>query len=141
MVIGAVFCVPMQQLIYASRPFGYDAQTLAGILSVSRTRNVQCDITGALICRQDIYLQLLEGPTGLVENTFERILRDDRHTEIMMLVRSKIEDRLFPQWAMKHDPARSWLWSPDEIAAGALKTASAREVRSVFLRSANDPLS
>ncbi len=74
--------MPMQQLIYASRPFGYGVQALAGILSMSRVRNSQNDITGALICRQDIYLQLLEGPTGLVETTFERILRDDRHTEI-----------------------------------------------------------
>lgn len=133
--------MPMQQLMYASRPFGYSVQALAGILSVSRVRNSQNDITGALICRQDIYLQLLEGPTGLVETTFERILRDDRHTEIKLLVRSKIEDRLFPQWAMKHDPAESWLWTPDQIADGALAAANAREVRSVFLRSVNDPRS
>lgn len=130
--------MPMQQLIYASRPFGYDAQMLAGILAVSRVKNAQSDITGALICRPDIYLQLLEGPTGKVETTFERICRDDRHTEVQLLTRSKIEDRLFPNWAMKHDPARSWLWTREEINDGALERASAREVRSIFLRSANE---
>lgn len=131
--------MPMQQLIYASRPFGYDTAALAGILSASRVRNAQNDITGALICRSDIYLQLLEGPVGKVENTFERILTDDRHVEVQVLVRSQIDDRLFPEWAMRHDPAHSWMWTAEEVAKGALQQASARDVRAVFLRLANQP--
>ncbi|MGA9409870.1 MAG: BLUF domain-containing protein [Roseobacter sp.] len=129
--------MPMQQLIYASRPFGYDTATLAGILSISRVRNAQNDITGALICRSDIYLQLLEGPVGKVEKTYERILTDDRHVEMRVLVRSQVEDRLFPEWAMRHDPAHSWMWTAKEVANGALDRASARDVRAVFLRLAN----
>lgn len=131
--------MPMQQLIYASRPFGYDTAALAGIFSVSRVLNAQNDITGALICRSDIYLQLLEGPVGKVENTYERIVNDDRHVEVKVLVRSRIQDRLFPEWAMRHDPAQSWMWSAKEIANGALDNASARDVRSVFVRLANQP--
>ncbi|WP_227268884.1 BLUF domain-containing protein [Roseobacter weihaiensis] len=128
----------MQQLIYASRPFGYDSSILANILSVARLRNAQNDITGALICRQDIYLQLLEGPEGQVESTFDKISEDDRHIELTLLVRCHVEDRLFPQWAMKHDPARSWMWSPKEIQEGVQFRASAQAVRSIFLRS-TDP--
>jgi hypothetical protein len=127
----------MQQVIYASRPFGYDASVLAGILSVARTRNAQNDITGALICRSDLYLQLLEGPVGKIEDTLARIEEDDRHVEMRVLVRSTIQDRLFPEWAMRHDPVQSWMWTADQIAAGALDRVSAREVRSVFLRLAN----
>jgi len=129
--------MPMQQLIYASRPFGFDTSVLASILAESRVRNAQNDITGALICRPDIYVQLLEGPTGKVENLFERILLDDRHTEVQVLVRARIEDRLFGDWAMKHDPAVTWLWMPEELRRGALESATAREISSVFLRSAN----
>ncbi len=129
----------MQQLVYASRPFGYDSSILAGILSVARVRNAQNDITGALICRADVYLQLLEGPEGKVERLVERISRDDRHTEMRVLLRAEVGDRLFPDWAMKHDPAQSWLWSPEEIARGALDAASPSAVRSVFVRSANQP--
>ncbi|MEM1073516.1 MAG: BLUF domain-containing protein [Pseudomonadota bacterium] len=129
----------MQQLIYASRPFGYDLSGLAGILSVSRVRNAQNDITGALVCRSDIFIQLLEGPVGKVENTFERICRDDRHVEVRLLVRSKIEDRLFPNWAMKHDPAHSWMWSAEDIRNGALERATTREIRAIFVRVANRP--
>lgn len=124
--------MPMQQLIYASRPFGYDAQGLASILANARLSNARNDITGALICRSDIYLQLLEGPVQKVEATFEKICEDDRHTEVRVLVRAPIEDRLFPDWTMRHDPARSWLWTRDEIHKGIMERASAREIRAVF---------
>lgn len=127
----------MQQLIYASRPFGFSFSVLARILSVARIKNAQYDITGALVCRPDIYIQLLEGPVGRVETLFDSICRDDRHVEVQVLVRAKIEDRLFPGWSMKHDPAVTWLWTPDELRQGALENASAREVRSVFVRVAN----
>lgn len=127
----------MQQIIYASRPFGFDASVLANILATARERNARSNVTGALICRPDIYIQLLEGPVGKVEDLFERIQRDDRHTDVQLLVRARIEDRLFPDWAMKHDPSVSWLWSKEEIDQGALRNVSARDVRSVFVRSAN----
>lgn len=126
----------MQQLIYASRPFGYDPAMLSAILATSRVRNAQLDITGALICRSDVFIQLLEGPVGKVETLFEKIEQDDRHVDVRVLVRGQVKDRLFPQWAMKHDPARSWLWTAEEIAGGALGRASAREVRGIFLRCA-----
>ena len=39
------------QLIYSSRPFGYDDLALTGILSTARRNNLRDGITGALICR------------------------------------------------------------------------------------------
>lgn len=127
----------MQQLIYMSRPFGFDAQTLAGILSTARLNNARNDVTGALICREDIYLQLLEGPAQKVEKTFEHISQDDRHVEVQVLVRCEVEDRLFPDWTMKHDPARSWLWTKDEIHGGVMNQLNPREIREVFLKLAH----
>ncbi|MFK7882033.1 BLUF domain-containing protein [Roseobacter sp.] len=125
----------MLQLIYVSRPFGYDLNMLASILATSRVRNAQSDVTGALICRSDIFLQLLEGPASQVEMTFKRICQDDRHVDIQRLVSQPVEDRMFGNWAMKHDPAESWLWSPGQIQDGALENASESEIRSIFERS------
>ncbi|MCV3272233.1 BLUF domain-containing protein [Roseobacter sinensis] len=124
------------QLIYTSRPFGYDLNVLANILATSRNRNARDDITGALICRPDVFLQLLEGPRAKVEATYARICEDDRHVEVTPLIAEETPDRLFPDWAMKHDPAVSWLWSPVEVHMGALHSASKLEVREVFVRSA-----
>lgn len=126
------------QLIYMSEPFGFDDGILNGILSISRRNNVRDGLTGALVCRRDIYLQLLEGPEAAVEATYARIKRDDRHLAIACLVAEPVEARLFPDWAMRDDPARSWLWSEAEIGAGALKAASPAEVRGVFERVARE---
>ncbi|MGZ2258937.1 BLUF domain-containing protein [Roseobacter sp. A03A-229] len=124
------------QLIYTSRPFGYDLTMLANILATSRSRNARNDITGALICRPDVFLQLLEGPEGKVQSTYARICEDDRHVEVTQLVSEAVPERLFPDWAMKHDPAVSWLWSPVEVHMGALHAASKVAIREVFVRSA-----
>jgi hypothetical protein len=129
------------QLIYASRPFGYDMAMLAGILMDARRCNTRDDVTGALICRADLYLQLLEGPEDVVEATYERIRRDDRHTEIRPLTRRKIgaDGRLFSNWAMRDDPAQSWIWTKAEVDEGAAERASEAEVVALFSRLAAMP--
>jgi hypothetical protein len=48
--------MPITQIIYASRPFGFDAALLAGILMDARRCNTRDGITGALICRDDLFL-------------------------------------------------------------------------------------
>jgi hypothetical protein len=129
----------LTQLVYASRPFGFDAAMLNGILSEARRLNPPNDVTGALICRADLYLQLLEGPKDAVKATFARIARDDRHLEVQRLVSRPIAQRLFPDWAMRDDPARSWMWTQQEVDNGALERATEEEVVAVFERLAKEP--
>lgn len=129
----------LTQLIYASRPFGFDDLALTGILSSARRNNIRDQITGALICREDLFLQLLEGQAEAVNEAFARIKRDDRHTDVVRLVSTDITDRLFPAWAMRHDPATSWMWTADQVTAGAVAAASEAEVIGVFRRLAGEP--
>jgi len=124
----------IRQLIYSSQPFGYGAAMLGGILVAARRNNHRDGLTGALICRHDIYLQLLEGPAAAVAAAFARIVRDDRHLDVVELRSTDVGDRLFPRWDMLDDPARSWLWSPAEIAGGAITAAPATAVVGVFER-------
>lgn len=128
----------LTQLIYVSRPFGFDTPTLNGILVDARRKNRQDDITGALICRSDIYLQLLEGPHAAIEAVYCRINADDRHLDIHRLLTTDVVDRLFPKWDMLDDPARSWLWSPQEVAAGDVAHASRTALLAVFERIARE---
>jgi Sensors of blue-light using FAD len=127
------------QLIYASRPFGFDDLMLTSILSTSRRNNERDGITGALVCREDLFLQMLEGKRDVVTSAFSRILRDDRHVEVANLWSGDIETRLFPEWSMRHDPARSWMWTMAEVAKGAVGGASMHEIRNVFDRLAKEP--
>jgi len=127
------------QLVYASKPFGFEAATLNAILSDARRLNPANAITGALICRDDLYLQLLEGPEPAVQATYARITEDDRHVEVQHLVTRPIEKRLFPDWAMRDDPARSWMWTREEVENGAIGGATEEEIVAVFERLAGEP--
>lgn len=122
------------QIAYASRPFGFDASILSSILLDARRLNARDDITGALIARHDLFLQMLEGPEAMVEACYQRICRDDRHLEITPLLRRSIDTRLFPRWAMRDDPAESWIWSMDEVKSGAVTRATEQGVSDIFER-------
>ena len=124
------------QLIYMSEPFGFDSGTLSAILSTARRKNARLGITGALICRQDIYLQLLEGEGAAIDALFDRIASDDRHLGVTLLSRADVEQRMFPEWAMLHDPEQTWLWAPDAVERGALRQATPAALQQVFARAA-----
>ncbi len=130
----------MKHLIYSSRPFGFDQNTLNGILVTSIDNNKKGHITGALICRSDLYLQYLEGPTVTIDQTFDKIKRDDRHVEVKILKEGMHSERLFPRWAMRDDPVRSWMWSREEVDKGALDTIDANEAYSIFARHSKELL-
>jgi len=122
------------QIIYASRPFGFDSAMLNGILSDARRNNQQNEVTGALICRAEAYLQLIEGPEMAVRGTFARIAKDDRHTDVNLLFGEPLTDRIFPYWAMRVDPAHTWMWTQEQVANGAIAAATRAEVLAVFDR-------
>jgi len=122
------------RVIYTSRPFGYDSAMLNSILMDARTANVRDDITGALICRDDIYLQWLEGPEDKVRAAVDRIRRDDRHIDVTVQSEGTAPERVFARWSMLHDPAVSWIWPPEDVAAGAAERATAQEVEGFFMK-------
>ena len=124
----------LSQLIYTSRPFGFDEAALDDILTSARSLNTQTGDTGALICRADRYLQLLEGPRDAVNETYARILRDDRHVEVILLHAGDTAERLFPDWSMRDDPPRSWMWTQAEVREGAMDEATAAAAMAVFRR-------
>ena len=122
------------QLIYWSKPFGFDEAALSGILLIARRNNPRDAITGALICRQDLYLQLLEGPQAAVEARYGSIALDPRHVDVVKRASRPVFERPFPNWAMRDDPARSWMWTAREINQGALDDEVPTEFILVFNR-------
>lgn len=130
----------MKQIIYRSQPFGFDDAALAGILVRARSNNRRDDITGALLCRHDLYLQLIEGPASAIDALFARIGRDDRHSDIRLLLTDTVDARLFPQWSMLDDQMPSLAWSEAEVAVGAIEAAGPEAVRAVFKRIAANAL-
>ena len=126
--------MPYSQLIYCSQPFGLDDFTLGSILTSARHHNERNGVTGSLICRGDLFLQMLEGEAEVVQSTYARILRDPRHVDAKRLYVGEAAERLFAGWSMRQDPMRSWMWSREEVAAGAARRATPEEALGVFQR-------
>lgn len=124
----------LTQLIYSSRPFGFDDSILSQILLTARRNNANAHVTGCLICRNDLYLQLLEGPAEAVARLYDSIQEDDRHLEVTRRLQRQTATRLFAGWAMRDDPAQSWFWTKAEVEAGALERADEDALLAVFTR-------
>jgi hypothetical protein len=96
---------PLFRLVYRSRPAvpdgadGLQAE-LARILRASRRRNPGLGVTGALMLRNNCFVQALEGPLPALETLFELICRDERHEEVALLELAPIDQRGFDDWAM-----------------------------------------
>ena len=106
----------LKHVIYVSRPTHFDHMVLDNILETSRSNNLEVGVTGNLICHSDLFLQMLEGPSNAVRRLYEKILADDRHSDIVKLRDEKSEFKLFPSWSMRNDSHQSWMLSRSEIA-------------------------
>ena len=72
------------------------------ILTVSRHRNAQAGITGALMFTGLYFVQALEGPAAAVEATFDRICCDLRHSSVEVVECGHFLEPAFGDWSMSH---------------------------------------
>ena len=129
--------MPLTRLIYSSRPVAFNEATLRDILRTARRVNIEHAVSGCLMCRDDIYLQLLEGPKKAVEQIFSNICADPRHGSVVRLLDEPIERRFFPGWSMRTDMMH--FYSPEEIASGAVERAPQAELLEAFAQMAEIP--
>jgi hypothetical protein len=92
----------MYRLIYKSRsPAPLDWDTVLSILHDSKENNEKNEVGGYLMATRNHFLQVIEGRFEDVNTTFMRIVKDPRHTEILLLSYDVIDSRLFELWGMK----------------------------------------
>ena len=63
-------------------------------------RNAAIGVSGALMFIGHVFVQVLEGRRAAVESVFERICRDHRHRNLVLLDFVAVEHRLFDGWSM-----------------------------------------
>nr|WP_298411363.1 BLUF domain-containing protein [uncultured Halomonas sp.] len=73
---------------------------IRGILDVSQRNNRQAGVTGALMFNTGCFAQVLEGPHNRIQDTFERIQCDPRHSHVSVLAFDRVEARYFSDWDM-----------------------------------------
>ncbi|GAA4267575.1 BLUF domain-containing protein [Frondihabitans peucedani] len=95
----------MLSIIYSSvatTPF--DDQSLADLLTLSRTNNSSDGVTGMLLYRDGHFLQVLEGDYDAVRAKMAVIAADDRHSDVTTLLEEVVSERRFPEWTMGYRP-------------------------------------
>jgi hypothetical protein len=85
----------------ATSPF--DEPALAELLAQCRASNADAGVTGMLLYRAGRFFQVLEGREPVVRDLVARIGRDDRHSDMRVLVDSPVENREFAEWTMGYE--------------------------------------
>ena len=89
------------RLMYASRatePVRQDS--LQAILKKSTQNNPGIGVTGVLCFSGEIFLQVLEGGRAPVNALYNRIAKDPRHRDVLLLNYEEVDERSFAGWAM-----------------------------------------
>ena len=75
---------------------------LEEILEQARSKNAKRGITGALVYVDGVFLQILEGDTGVVLGLMAKITRDVRHETVTVLKQGEIPAAIFNDWNMAY---------------------------------------
>lgn len=88
------------QLIYVSDLVDRNEAALGPILESAIRHNRADGITGMLLYAGGNFLQVLEGSKEQVHKTYQRICKDTRHRNILMLTEEEVPERQFGSWSM-----------------------------------------
>jgi hypothetical protein len=93
----------MKRVRYISRfSSNLSAHDIDQIVETSQRNNPSRNITGMLLASGDLFYQLLEGPRDQIDMLYDRISKDPRHEQVIIL-ESEIGNfgRICPDWAMQ----------------------------------------
>lgn len=93
----------LEHLIYASvATHNFQPSELAELLQKARATNERCALTGMLlhVDSDGSFFQAIEGETQAIDQLWERLIRDKRHSQLTRIIREPIARRSFEGWTM-----------------------------------------
>jgi hypothetical protein len=102
----------MKSLLYVSRRRANAEapnQDVDAIVSYSRDRNANLDLTGALVATPNHFAQILEGPSAAIDDVMASIIRDGRHFDIMLAPVRQRPRREFDRWSLAYSGESSYV--------------------------------
>ncbi len=71
---------------------------LEDLFRVNKRNNKELDISGILVYNNGNFLQILEGDEQKINKLFVKICRDSRHNNLIKLIHTSIEERIFDDY-------------------------------------------
>jgi hypothetical protein len=91
----------LSQLVYVSnRKPNCSSEEIEKILASCEKNNPSLNITGVLLYSETKFIQLVEGEAKVIMDLYEKIKKDDRHSNTMMISYNAIKEKSFPSWHM-----------------------------------------
>ncbi len=91
----------MFRVVYVSSARSdFTQDELDALLAKSRKSNHASGVTGMLLYHDGNFIQALEGERAAVEAILDRIERDPRHGQLLVLIQEEVEERAFGEWSM-----------------------------------------
>ena len=91
----------LSQLVYVSkRSSQCSEKDIESILEASVENNKKANITGVLLYSKDKFLQCIEGEFKQISSLYEKIKKDKRHYDAVMIALNPTKERNFPSWQM-----------------------------------------
>lgn len=91
----------MHRIIYfSSATHFFNLEELDSLLLKSRMKNAANGITGLLIYIDGDFIQILEGEKEKVQNLFNLIKLDKKHSTVISVFDQQVPGRMFENWAM-----------------------------------------
>lgn len=92
----------MRLVMYISTTKGI--KHLSAILHEARHSNRMSKITGIMSYNDGHYLQVIEGPQGAIETLLKKLYKDNRHSNLRVVLDTQTDTRYFPNWGMSLIP-------------------------------------
>lgn len=88
-------------LIYSSAALtDFSELELADLLTAARNNNEKLGITGMLLYTERSFFQIIEGNSDAIEQLFQIISEDKRHSSVVTIIKEPIAQRSFAEWSM-----------------------------------------
>ena len=91
----------LSRLIYASEVAqGLSPEGLQALLTTARQCNRLHDVSGMLVFDSRCFLQAVEGSREALSQLYSNLVRDPRHSRLLLLTFEPIDKRAFSDWTM-----------------------------------------
>lgn len=80
----------------------FKPEDMEQILKACSTNNPGLNVTGMLLYKDGIFLQMIEGRESDVRFLYEKIAKDERHEGLTVFHEGETELRSFPNWSMAY---------------------------------------
>ena len=88
-------------LVYKSNPVSrVTSQDVENIVNLAKKKNAALGITGILLFKDNLFLQVLEGPREKVIDLYQKIQSDSRHENVETIYEGFSSSRSFDTWSM-----------------------------------------